>query len=417
MWLWCFKRWGVCLWELIMIRVFFWWWFLFLVFFRFFFIFFFGFGWRGVFLFFYSKEVSVLVFLLLFVGLVGFVCLEGIRALFFLVLFGSFLFFLSSRFLFLFISFEFCLFPVIFIILVWGSQPERLSSIYYFLCYSLISSFPFIVFLRLFIGPMSLFFMKGSSGFLFWGGLMVFLVKFPLFGFHFWLPKAHVEAPSLGSIVLAGLLLKLGCVGLCRLLFFRFRYYFIIFFFLSFLGMFFGCFICSCQRDGKALIAYSSICHINFMVFRVCFYMKLTKGFSYLIMFCHGLRASLFFWLVGFIFHYVFSRRLYWLRGLGYLSLSFLFCNILIFVSNFGFPPSLCFFQELVFIYSLSSFSWFRGLLFSFYILIVCYYSLYFLIVLRLGEGRRGSVGVIELGLVFLGGLGCFNIFFLGVFL
>jgi len=109
------------------------------------------------------------------------------------------------------------------------------------------------------------------------------------------LPRAHVEAPTLGSIILAGLLLKLGAWGL-----FRFSALFsggvlVLVEVLSVGGILLGCFFACFQRDGKRLVAFSSICHINFLGLVLFFSSSLGKSFSVLIIFSHGLSASIIF--------------------------------------------------------------------------------------------------------------------------
>lgn len=100
-------------------------------------------GWSGSLLFFYSKEVSTLLYLSFLVYLISFVCWEEIKVLFWVVVWGSILFFLSFSLLIIFIRFEICLLPVVFIILAWGKQTERVSALFYFLLYAMLRAFPF----------------------------------------------------------------------------------------------------------------------------------------------------------------------------------------------------------------------------------------------------------------------------------
>jgi len=141
-------------------------------------------------------------------------CLPSLLRTLLLLQFGAaFVFFSSACVLFLFISYEFSLFPMSFIILLFGYQPEKLSATLWFLVYLAVSGLPLFLWVVKEEGSL-------ISGFSFLPPQFCFLValsfmfKTPLYTLHLWLPKAHVEAPLIGSIFLSGILLKMGGYGI-----------------------------------------------------------------------------------------------------------------------------------------------------------------------------------------------------------
>jgi len=175
-----------------------------------------------------------------------------------------------------------------------------------------------------------------------------FIVKFPIFGFHYWLPVAHVEASTIGSILLAGILLKLGSVGLIYVIIYM---NFIIKFHWLGLGILLIMLVILRLRDLKIIIAYSSVAHI-----RIVFYIMMLgfnvgkKGAIYMI-FYHGFLSPLIFWVVGLLAWWK-TRSLLVVKLISF-SYLFLLCLFFILILNMGFPPFIGFIREVLILKSL----------------------------------------------------------------
>ncbi len=337
-----------------------------------------------------TEERSSLIFMRLAVLFLGHVCSKNIESYLYLVVLFSLLFFMSDNLLILYLSFEAGLLPVILLIYLWGGQPERSSAFYFFLGYRLRSSYPLLV-TSVCLPSIELNLLSGFRRSLFYFILLGFLVKIPLYLFHLWLPKAHVEAPSLGSILLAGLLLKLGSWGIYRLSSLLRTYISFMLETLAIRGMFIGAMIATLQRDTKSLVAYSRVCHINFIVYILIMAGTLSKRSSVVIMVTHGVTSSVMFWITGIRYYAKYSRQIFFVSFLMGASSALTIMISVLFFSNFAVPPTVAFSQEVFFLLrSLVSSPQLLGLMIV-YLLLVVYFTLYYLVSASLPFSRAVS--------------------------
>nr|BBU67674.1 NADH dehydrogenase subunit 4 [Polistes riparius] len=286
-----------------------------------------------------------------------------LKFLIFLMMIVLFLCFLTLNMLMFYLMFEMSLLPIFFMIMYGGYTIERFEAMMYMLMYTVVSSMPFLwLMVKVFMNYKSLMMMfmmykvleLGWLMFLFF--IMTFLVKVPIFIFHIWLPKAHVEAPVYGSMILAGILLKLGSYGILRFSQFLFidvikiNYMIIL---LSIIGGLIVSFVCLIQVDLKMLVAYSSVVHMGLLIGGL---MTLSKsGFmgSLMMMLAHGLCSSGLFYLVNLNYDCLGSRMMYLNKGSMVINRSlglfwFLLCS-----SNLSAPVSLNLISEIFLLISM----------------------------------------------------------------
>nr|ARH54242.1 NADH dehydrogenase subunit 4 [Cteniopus sp. AH-2016] len=275
----------------------------------------------------------------------------------------------SSLNLFIFyIFFEVSLIPTLILIVGWGYQPERLQAGIYLLFYTLLASLPMMISLFFcydYFNSLHYMFFSSSMNSLFIYLLInfVFFVKIPMFFVHLWLPKAHVEAPVSGSMILAGIMLKLGGYGLMRLMviFMEIGMKINIFFIsLSLVGGFYVSLICLRQSDMKSLIAYSSVSHMGLVLAGIMTMNYWGMGGSLAMMVAHGLCSSGLFCLANVCYERLLSRSLYINKGLINIMPSLSLVWFLFVSSNMAAPPSLNLLGEIMLINSIIGFSFFN---------------------------------------------------------
>nr|YP_009132590.1 NADH dehydrogenase subunit 4 [Nyssomyia umbratilis]AKA63232.1 NADH dehydrogenase subunit 4 [Nyssomyia umbratilis] len=293
----------------------------------------------------------------------------------------------STMNIFLFyLFFEGSLIPTFFLILGWGYQPERLQAGLYLLFYTLLASLPLLItILYLYMNIMTLdyFFYNLMSSFnlyIYLSLILAFLVKMPMFLVHLWLPKAHVEAPIAGSMILAGVLLKLGGYGLIRVLMIvqnyciKFSYMWVS---ISLIGGSLVSLLCLCQTDMKSLIAYSSVVHMGIVIGGVMTMTYWGYSGSYGLMIAHGLCSSGLFCLANIVYERSGSRSLLINRGLLSLMPSLVLWWFLLSSMNMAAPPSLNLLSEISLLNSIIMWSWVSMIMLFFISFLGAAYTLY----------------------------------------
>nr|BAO02735.1 NADH dehydrogenase subunit 4 [Notorynchus cepedianus] len=307
--------------------------------------------------------------------------------------------FSATEMIMFYVTFEATLVPTLIIITRWGNQTERLNAGTYFLFYTLMGSLPLLIALLTMqndLGSLSMIIMQYSqldltswAGKFWWTAcLIAFLVKMPLYGVHLWLPKAHVEAPIAGSMILAAILLKLGGYGMMRIIVMlnpltkEMAYPFVI---LAIWGIIMTSSICLRQTDLKSLIAYSSVSHMGLVAGAILIQTPWSFAGAITLMIAHGLISSTLFCLANTNYERMHSRTLLLARGtqiiLPLMATWWFLANL----ANLALPPTPNLMGELLIITSLFNWSNWTILLTGLGVLITASYSLYMFLMTQRG--------------------------------
>lgn len=264
------------------------------------------------------------------------------------------IFFMSKTCITLFIFFELSIIPIFFILIIFGITERKILASTFLFVYTIVFSILFLSTISLIkfnymMTSISMIYITYLSVFVSLSLSLMFLVKIPIFIIHIWLPKAHLESSNIGSMILAGILLKLGRYGL--LIFFNFvslykldMNYFVI------LYMIYIYMICIFCTDLKLTVAFFSIAHIAIIVSRLIIEFSISLKTCILIIISHTISSSALFLLI-FIFYSIFSSRILVNRSrMVFMSNMSIWIFYYFLCLNISIPPSLNFFREIYFI-------------------------------------------------------------------
>lgn len=288
--------------------------------------------------------------------------------------------FLRNNIFKFYVFFELSALFVFFIVLSSGYQPERVRARYYLILFTILRSLPFLMNVillleKIWVRNFHVLIFSAQPIYELHTPILVLafmvgiLVKFPLYVFHIWLPKAHVEASALGSIILAAILLKLGVYGFMRIRSILRGQQLNFLFSFSLVGAWIVSFLCLRARDFKIVIAYSSVAHIGFIISAL-----ITRTFwrdlgALRVRIAHGFVSRALFFGAGLLYSLRGSRLLTFNRSLLLLAPWFSVTWACFCIINIGTPPALNFWGELFLIFGLTgyhktAFCFFSGPLF-----------------------------------------------------
>jgi NADH-quinone oxidoreductase subunit M len=280
--------------------------------------------------------------------------------------------------LFLFYLFwELMLVPMYFIIGVWGGEHRIYASIKFFLYTAFGSALLLIVIFYLYFQAGQQLGVSPSFNFenftaltlsltmqkwLFWGFVLAFLIKIPLFPFHTWLPYAHTEAPTAGSVILAGILLKTGVYGILRFAVPIFPEAVVVctpfLMLLAVIGIVYGAMVALVQQDIKRLVAYSSVSHMGMLLAGILAWNLPGVEGGMIQMINHGLSTGALFLIVGMIYERRHTRDVNDFGGLAKIMPVYATFFMIFTLSSIGLPGLNGFVGEFLILYGLMGYSY-----------------------------------------------------------
>jgi proton-translocating NADH-quinone oxidoreductase chain M len=258
-----------------------------------------------------------------------------------------------------YIFFESILIPMFLIIGLWGSRERKVLASYYFFLYTLVGSVVMllsILYIHYQVGTtdyeilLTFNFSSLEQKILWFTFFLAFAAKVPMIPVHLWLPEAHVEAPTAGSVILAGVLLKLGTYGFIRFslpLFPQASFYFTPFVYtLSLIGIIYTSLTAIRQTDFKRIIAYTSIAHMNVVMLGIFSFNNIGIEGALLQSLSHGFVASSLFIVIGVVYERYKTRLVKYYGGLVHTMPLYVSLFLLFTMANIGFPGTSGFMGE-----------------------------------------------------------------------
>jgi NADH-quinone oxidoreductase subunit M len=269
--------------------------------------------------------------------------------------------FIATDLLLFYIFFETTLIPMFIIIGIWGGK-ERIYAAYKFFLYTFFGSILFLLAIITIIITaktsnlimlyeiVPVLFKDVSAHYLWFGFFIAFAIKMPMFPFHTWLPDAHVQAPTAGSVILAAILLKMGAYGLIRFSLPFFPESSIIFkdlvYYLSVIAIIYTSIIACSQTDIKKLIAYSSVAHMGYVTLGI-FTFEITGMVGAIFqMISHGIISGALFFMIGMIYDRLHTRDINQLGGIANIMPNYSIFFVVITLGSIALPATSGFIGE-----------------------------------------------------------------------
>nr|WEU79007.1 NADH dehydrogenase subunit 4 [Physella acuta]WEU79020.1 NADH dehydrogenase subunit 4 [Physella acuta]WEU79033.1 NADH dehydrogenase subunit 4 [Physella acuta]WEU79046.1 NADH dehydrogenase subunit 4 [Physella acuta]WEU79059.1 NADH dehydrogenase subunit 4 [Physella acuta] len=323
-------------------------------------------GWNS------SALSNMLIFLTVYLFLLVFLTSKNLSSVKYnttLIMLAIFLVvtFSTKNMFYFYMFFEASLIPTLALIIGWGYQPERLQAGTYMMLYTVFASLPLLVMIMYFFNvhntcDFQILEMLNKTPLEWYMVIFVltaFLVKLPIYSTHLWLPKAHVEAPLAGSMILAGVLLKLGGYGLVKMgntfTISSMNLVSVFIYSLSIWGAVLSSLMCLRQVDVKAMVAYSSVGHMSVVVLGALYNNTSSVFAATVTMFAHAFSSSALFCLAYYSYEKISSRSMMYMKG--YLTM-FPILSLLWFIFtciNMAAPPTLNLIGEMLIVPMLSN--------------------------------------------------------------